>query len=51
MDTLRRSVHLTSQQAEALQNEASRLGITFNELLRRIVDEWRFKDAHGGARV
>jgi hypothetical protein len=39
----RRSIALTKPQAEALDAEAQRLGLTVAELLRRIIDQWREK--------
>lgn len=41
----RRNLYFTDPQLAWLEAEAERLGITFNELVRRIVDERR------GARV
>jgi len=34
-------VNITSAQDEALTREAAALGIGRNELLRRVLDEWR----------
>jgi ribbon-helix-helix CopG family protein len=40
----RTTVHLTQQQLEWLRRQAQRLGITFGELLRRIIDKERLKE-------
>jgi hypothetical protein len=38
---VRCNVNITSAQDEALTREAKTLGIGRNELLRRVLDEWR----------
>lgn len=38
---VRGQVNITAAQADALTREASLLGISKNELLRRVLDEWR----------
>ena len=38
---VRRDVNITPAQDEALKREASALGIGRNEMLRRVLDEWR----------
>src|SRR4051794_11467279 len=44
--TLRRMmVRLSEPQIEALKAEAGRLGIPVNEVLRRLIDDWRGADA------
>lgn len=40
----KRSIQFTEKQYEWLVNEAKRLGVTFAEFLRRIVDERRDGD-------
>ncbi|MGI9491705.1 MAG: ribbon-helix-helix protein, CopG family [Geminicoccaceae bacterium] len=39
----RKSVSLTMPQMADVEREAKRLGISDNELIRRIIDEWRVK--------
>ncbi len=48
MIATKRSVVLTRMQANFLEKEARRLGITVSDLLRRIVDEYRDRNAYGG---
>ncbi len=43
--TIRRNVYLSEPQDEYLSSEAERLGISITELLRRIVDHYREKQA------
>ncbi len=45
MTTVRRNVYLSKPQDEYLAGEAERLGISLTELLRRIVDQHREKEA------
>ncbi len=45
MPTIRRNVYLSGPQDEYLAAEAERLGISVTELLRRIVDQHREKEA------
>lgn len=45
MPTIRRNVYLSEPQDAYLAAEAERLGISVTELLRRIVDQYREKQA------
>jgi len=45
MPTVRRNVYFSGPQDEYLAAEAERLGISVTELLRRIVDHHREKEA------
>ncbi len=40
---VRQTVTLTKPQAAYLKREAKRLGVTVSELIRRIVDEFRYE--------
>jgi hypothetical protein len=42
MSTIRRSVAFTPPQYVFLEKEAERLGVSIGELIRRIVDSYRF---------
>lgn len=39
--TIRQSVTITKPQAEFLEAEAAKLGITVSDLIRRIIDQYR----------
>lgn len=41
MNMIRKLLHVTAPQAEWLEQEAKRLGISVSELVRRIIDEAR----------
>lgn len=41
------TVSLTRRQADAVQKDAERLGISFGDRLRRILDEWTDKASPG----